>query len=100
MDCSLPGSSVPGILQAGIVEQVSFHSLGDLPTQGSNLGLQHCWQIPYHLSHQESLIFPLYHKLWVVFSCKELMSSTNFLTAIIQGHPTSLASFLDYLRDL
>ena len=25
---------------------------GDLPTQGSNLGLPHCGQLLYHLSHQ------------------------------------------------
>ena len=37
------------------------HSLlqGIFPTQGSNLGLPHCRQILYHLSHQES---PLYIK--------------------------------------
>ena len=48
-DCSLPGSSVHGILQAG----VGCHSLlpGVFPTQGSNPGLQHCRQILYHLSH-------------------------------------------------
>ena len=42
-DCSLPGSSVHGILQAG----VGCHSLlpGVFPTQGSNPGLQHCRQI-------------------------------------------------------
>ena len=35
MDCSLPGSSVPGISQARILEWVSiFPSLGDLPNPG------------------------------------------------------------------
>ena len=54
MDCSLPGSSVPGILQAS-------HSLlqGIFPTQGSKLGLLHCRQILYCLSHQGSPI--LFH---------------------------------------
>ena len=35
---------------------VGFHSLlqGIFPTQGSNLGLVHCRQILYHLSHQGS----------------------------------------------
>ena len=35
---------------------VGRHSLlqGIFPTQGSNLGLLHCGQIPYHLSHQGS----------------------------------------------
>ena len=55
MDCSLPGSSVHGILQATILEwdAVSF-SRGIFPTQGSNPNLLHCRQILYHLSHQGS----------------------------------------------
>ena len=33
---------------------VGYHSIlqGIFPTQGSNLGLWHCGQILYHLSHQ------------------------------------------------
>ena len=34
MDCSLPGSSVHGIFQARILEQVAIPSLGDLPGSG------------------------------------------------------------------
>ena len=34
MDCSLPGSSVHGILQARILEWVPFPSPGDLPDSG------------------------------------------------------------------
>ena len=34
MDCSLPGSSVLGILQARILEWVAFPSPGDLPDPG------------------------------------------------------------------
>ena len=45
MVCSLPGSSVPGILQARILEWVAYPFL-------------HCRQIVYHLSHQESLCNP------------------------------------------
>ena len=37
MDCSLPGSSVHGILQAGILEWVAFPSPGDLPNPGIEL---------------------------------------------------------------
>jgi len=38
MDCSLPGSSVHGILQARILEWVAVYPLlqGIFPTQGSN----------------------------------------------------------------
>ena len=54
MDCSLPSFFVHGILQAKNTE-VGIHSLlqGIFPTQGSNLGLLHCRQILYHLSHQQ-----------------------------------------------
>ena len=47
MDCSPPGSSVHGILQARILEQVAISSSrGIFPTQGSNLCLLHLlnWQ--------------------------------------------------------
>ena len=51
MDCSLPGSSVHGSLQARLLKWVAIP--GDLaPPQGSNLGPLHCRQILYHLSHQ------------------------------------------------
>ena len=46
MDYSPPGSSVHGILQARILEWVvNFLYQETFPTQGSNLGLQHCRQI-------------------------------------------------------
>ena len=53
MDCSPPGSSVHGILQARILKWVAI----PLPQGifwGSNLGLLHCRQILCHLSHQGS----------------------------------------------
>ena len=54
-DCSLPVSSVHGISQARILEWVVIPLLqGIFLTQGSNLGLLHCKQILYHLSHQRS----------------------------------------------
>ena len=56
IDCSPPGSSVHGILQARILDGVGSHFLlqGIFPTQGSNLSLLHCRWILYHLSHQGS----------------------------------------------
>ena len=38
MDCSTPGSSANGILQARILEWVAIPSLGDLPDPGSESG--------------------------------------------------------------
>ena len=55
MDCSPPGSSVHGILQARILENTVHFLLQEIfPTQGSNLGLLHYRQILYHLSYQGS----------------------------------------------
>ena len=60
MDCSPPGSSVHGILQARILEWVAipFFRGSSWPrnrTQGSNPGLLHCKQILYCLSCQGKL---------------------------------------------
>ena len=54
MNCSKPGSSVHGILQA----RVGIYSLlqGIFPTQESNLDLLHCRQILYQLSYQGRLL--------------------------------------------
>ena len=55
VDCSLPGSSVHGILQARILEWVVHFLLqGIFPIQGSKPGLPHCRQMLYPLSHQGS----------------------------------------------
>ena len=54
MDCSLPSSSVHGILQARILEWVAVpFSGGIFPTQGLNLGLLYRRRIIYRVSHQE-----------------------------------------------
>ena len=54
-DCSPPGSSVHRILQARILEWVAMpFSRGSSRLRVPNLGLLHCRQIIYHLSHQRS----------------------------------------------
>ena len=50
MDCSPPGSSVHGILQARMLEWIKI-----FPTQGSNLGLLHSRQILYCWASREAL---------------------------------------------
>ena len=66
MDCSPPGSSVHGILQARILEWVAipfsrgiflffFFFQGIFLTQESKLGLLHFRWILYHLSYQGSM---------------------------------------------
>ena len=52
MDCSLPASSIQGVLQAKILEWVAFFLQGIFLTQGLNPGLLDCRQILYCLSHQ------------------------------------------------
>ena len=55
MNCSSPGSSVYGVLQAGILEWVAIPISREIfPTQGLNLDLLHCRWILYQLSHQGS----------------------------------------------
>ena len=53
LDCSLPGSSVHGIFQAKILEEVVISSSCDLP-QGSNLPLLHWQVILYHCATWEA----------------------------------------------
>ena len=49
MDCSLPGSTIHGILQASILEWVAISfSRGIFPIQDSNPGLLHYRQILYY----------------------------------------------------
>ena len=57
MDCSLPGSSIRGILQARTEWGCHFLLQGIVPTQGSNLGLfclLHCRQILLHQHRREA----------------------------------------------
>ena len=83
MNCSLPGSSIRGILQARILEWVAMpfsrgYSLvrGIFPTLGSNPGLLHCWQILYHLSHQES---PKLKKKKCVYDIRKALVNSRLL---------------------
>ena len=57
MDCSLPGSSVHGIVQARILEWVAIPFSRDLPNPRIEPKSPVLWagsQIPYPLSHQEN----------------------------------------------
>ena len=95
MDCSLPGSSVHGILQARILEWVAIpFSRGISWIQGSKLGLLHCRQILYYLSHKGS---PIYVSVYVCVCCMceccELSHVPLFVTHGPQGNslwPTRL----------
>ena len=57
MDCSLPARLFQKWIFQARITGVGCHFLGIFPTQGSNPGLLHCRQTPYHLNHQGSGIF-------------------------------------------
>ena len=63
MDYRPPGSSVHGD-SPGKNNGVGWRALlqGIFPTWGSNLGLPHCRQILYCLSHKGSPLFTIVHK--------------------------------------
>ena len=66
MDCSLPGSSVHGILQAKILEWVLSPPPGIFPTQGLNPGLLYAlqWQAgSLTLEPPGMPIFPVLHNM-------------------------------------
>ena len=57
MDCSLPGSSVHGILQAKILEWAVISSIGDLPDRGlkpASLCLLNCQEVSFPLAYLRS----------------------------------------------
>ena len=59
MDCSPPGSSVRGILQARIMEWVAMPSSGDLPDSGvetESSASPYCSYILYHWATRETFI--------------------------------------------
>ena len=57
MDCSPPGPSVHGILQARTLEWVAMPSSRGIFLPRT-VGLLHCRQIHYHLSYQETQSYP------------------------------------------
>ena len=86
MDCTLPGSSVHGILQSRILEWVAIaFSRGIFLIKVLNPGLLCCRQIPYHLSHQGSqrIIFQFSS---VAQSCLTLCDPMNRSTPGLPVH--------------
>ena len=81
MDCSPPGSSVHGILQARTLEWVAMpFSRGIFPTQGLNPGLPHCRWILYCLSHPGSPLITIlsYKTFFLVLTTCKIYSLSNF----------------------
>ena len=89
IDSSLPGSSIHGIFQARVLEYIAILLQRIFLTQGSNLGLLHCRQILYRLSHQGSLRrqTPAY------IYAQNFSSGTNLLSKLIKIQVKALRSF-------
>ena len=90
VDCSPPGSSVHGILQARILEWLAIPCYrGIVPNQGSNPGLAHREKILYHLSHKGSprrlewavTEGPSWPRNWTGVSCIAGRFFTNWATS-------------------
>ena len=58
VNCSPPGSSLHGILQARVLQWAPFPFSGTLSDPGIEPALLHCRQILYHLSHHCMQIAP------------------------------------------
>ena len=101
MDCSLPASSVHGILQARILEWGSHCLLaGIFPTQGPKLGLPHNRQILYHLSHQGSAFNELvvyFGPCWVLVAALglSLVARRGLLFTAVGGLLRAVASLVE-----
>ena len=92
MECTLPGSSVHGD-SPGKSTGVGCHALLQriFPTQGSNLGLRHCWQILYCLSHQGNLEVIIVLTLFLMYWVATCMSYSLVLSKT--GHTKYFAKY-------
>ena len=92
IDCSLPGSSFHGVFP-GKSTGVGCHFLLQriFSTQESNLGLPHCRQTLYHLSHQGSpkyinILFKYISSIWNSYTSREVHIASE------RGNKTFLVS--------
>ena len=86
MDCIPPGSSVPGILQARILEWVAMpFSRGSSPPRDQTWVSPHCRQILYHLSHPGSLQYIMGGSLYLQMKKWFYTSSTSCTTILSQS---------------
>ena len=108
MDYSLPGSSVHRD-SPGKNPGVDFHALlrGIFPNQRSNMGLPHCRQILYHVSHQGSPrilegslyllkgIFPTQELNQDLLHCRRILSQLSY-----ERSPSQVNTLLNILPPL
>ena len=99
-DCSLPRSSIHGILQARVLEWVAIYFFRGSSWPRSNPGLPHCRQTLYRLNHQGSpfkkkgyhkrlsflLWWELKSSLWITIETKQNISQ-NLMPVLTDPYP-------------
>ena len=89
LDCTLPSTSVPEILQARMLEWVAIpFSRGSSQPTDLTPSLLHCWQILYYLSHQRSPTMAMRPLLWTLSSSEKNKDSS----LLIKFGPSSKSS--------
>ena len=96
-DCSLPGPSVHGILQARILEWIVMPSFsGSSQPRDQTQALPHCRQILYCLSHKGSPrlvgslillqgIFLIQESNWGLLHCRQILYQLNYQGSLCSG---------------
>ena len=72
LDCRLPGSSVHGILQAGVLELVAISfSRGSSPSRDQTWIFCTGKRVPHHWATREARVFSFISSLFLLGSCEE-----------------------------
>ena len=93
MPCNQPGSSAHGILQQEYWSGSYSLLQGIFPTQGSNLGLLHCRQVLYHLSHQGSTHICVYVCVYIYIHTHKYIHNRIHTHREIYTHNRILLSY-------
>ena len=96
MDCSPPNSSVPGILQARILEwaAISF-TRGVFPTQESNLHILLGRWILYHWATRETLWYNIPNMKFTISAILSIqLSGVKYIHTVVQPSPISISTTL------
>ena len=90
MDCSLPGSSVHGILQARMLEwaAIPFSRVSSLPRDQIQVS-SICRHILFHLSHQGSPQYDIWKSKYSTYAAKSLQSCPTLCDPIDSSPPGS-----------
>ena len=96
MDCSPPGFSVHGILQARILEWVASPAI--FPTQRRNKGQLHCRRILHHWATWEAPLYSTENHIPYLFFFSYSISCNNLLWKIIWTYIFIWTHIWTYIR--